>query len=1045
MAKKVAIEIDIQGTKDVLDLQKAIKETNKELKNTDRSTEAYDDLVKKLVQLKAQLKDARKSQRQAVEAFRATDESIGAYSRLSAQLNVARQRLKDLQAAGTTTGAEVEELTEEVGRLDSTLKEIDRSVGQTAREVGDYEKAVRKAVGITEEQAGAFQRLEGRAKVLRRAYRDVATAQGANTEEAKKLQKELRKVEKQLKDVSGQAQRSGRRIGGLRTQLRGLGPAFEGIAAGFFVFLEIPAIIEDVTAAFNFAKNAIFEYTQRNNEAFQTQKLFNEQIDRAADGFFKEREQVKALFKPLQDDNISRDKKNEIIGKINDQYGEYLPNLLSDKSSNEDIAKALNSVNEALARKFALQAQDQKIAEISRKIAEEEVKFQQNLAKNLAIVSDRTLERARERGLTQEEFEEERTRKLRVGTDRRIKALQDELKAVTTTTDNVAKALVEAGLGVDQALQGIEGDAAKSQAEIAAAAAAARKKELDAQRAAAKKRSEERKKEQEQLLKQQEAFLRQEQTNAKSRADLLLRLQQETAKQLLDNQADSEAKALAQEASANGKRIAQLKAQEQSFVQALDEREKKITELFGEGSKEVLKFSETAAKQRILIAERTSAAIEAEDQRSLKKRGEIREQFATKELEERKKELQAFIAQLAEQRQEIVSATNLELLQVREARAKGFIDQQQADQQNFELRKKSLKDQLTQLRGEEFALVSQQEFGAEVAQEEFDKIVEARQQLNTELAELEEAQTRKVIEEAEKREAQQLKGIQQAFSAVSEGLSLVEGFSDALNEREQARLQSQADERQQRIEQLNQELSESSGLQKKFIQQRINDETQAAEQIAAAQERARKEQAIAQKAIAIGQAIINGALAVTAVLAQTTDPTPVQAFRFAAVAATIATTAAQVATIAAQPIAARGGVEGETFGRGGMVYGRSHANGGEKFAVGGRVVELEGGEAVINKRSTAMFRDQLSAINVAGGGKKFQTGGIVSPPMGAPAATSIGRGSAEVTALIVKNAELIQAVNGRIDRLEVIYTTNTEQAIQRDKQDRKEIRTRSTL
>ena len=61
---------------------------------------------------------------------------------------------------------------------------------------------------------------------------------------------------------------------------------------------------------------------------------------------------------------------------------------------------------------------------------------------------------------------------------------------------------------------------------------------------------------------------------------------------------------------------------------------------------------------------------------------------------------------------------------------------------------------------------------------------------------------------------------------------------------------------------------------------------------------------------------------------------------------------------------------------GGMVYGPSHDHGGVKFAVGGQVVELEGGEAVINKRSTAMFRDQLSAMNVAGGGKKFNDGGI---------------------------------------------------------------------
>ena len=63
-----------------------------------------------------------------------------------------------------------------------------------------------------------------------------------------------------------------------------------------------------------------------------------------------------------------------------------------------------------------------------------------------------------------------------------------------------------------------------------------------------------------------------------------------------------------------------------------------------------------------------------------------------------------------------------------------------------------------------------------------------------------------------------------------------------------------------------------------------------------------------------------------------------------------------------------------------MVHGPSHSQGGVKFAVGGRVNELEGGEAVINKRSTAMFRGQLSAMNEAGGGVKFADGGLLNSP-----------------------------------------------------------------
>jgi TP901 family phage tail tape measure protein len=131
-----------------------------------------------------------------------------------------------------------------------------------------------------------------------------------------------------------------------------------------------------------------------------------------------------------------------------------------------------------------------------------------------------------------------------------------------------------------------------------------------------------------------------------------------------------------------------------------------------------------------------------------------------------------------------------------------------------------------------------------------------------------------------------------------------------------------------------------------------------------------KEYANKQKKIAIAQVIIDGALAVAKAYAQTGTLGPF------VVPLIIAQTGMQLAAIQAQEFAKGGMVE--EYANGGMVQGKSHAQGGEKFAVGGRVVELEGGEAVINKRSTAMFKPQLSAMNSAGGGVKFADGGIMS-------------------------------------------------------------------
>ena len=71
------------------------------------------------------------------------------------------------------------------------------------------------------------------------------------------------------------------------------------------------------------------------------------------------------------------------------------------------------------------------------------------------------------------------------------------------------------------------------------------------------------------------------------------------------------------------------------------------------------------------------------------------------------------------------------------------------------------------------------------------------------------------------------------------------------------------------------------------------------------------------------------------------------------------TGAAQLATVMATPI--------PKASRGMMLKGNSHAQ-------GGILIEAEGGEAIINKRSTMMYTPLLSAINQAGGGVAFDGG-----------------------------------------------------------------------
>jgi TP901 family phage tail tape measure protein len=140
------------------------------------------------------------------------------------------------------------------------------------------------------------------------------------------------------------------------------------------------------------------------------------------------------------------------------------------------------------------------------------------------------------------------------------------------------------------------------------------------------------------------------------------------------------------------------------------------------------------------------------------------------------------------------------------------------------------------------------------------------------------------------------------------------------------------------------------------------------------------------KAASVAKAIEGIINAKTAIADQAASGDPYSAF------ARMALMASAVAPLIASLMALKGGgggqateePSGEMFEqggltRGGMFVGNSHANGGVKFRVGGRVMEAEGGEAIINKKSTSMFRPVLSAINsYNGNGVKFADGGLLN-------------------------------------------------------------------
>jgi len=156
-------------------------------------------------------------------------------------------------------------------------------------------------------------------------------------------------------------------------------------------------------------------------------------------------------------------------------------------------------------------------------------------------------------------------------------------------------------------------------------------------------------------------------------------------------------------------------------------------------------------------------------------------------------------------------------------------------------------------------------------------------------------------------------------------------------------------EKQMQLDNLNARLEQGLINEQQFEQQREKIERKAFEK---------------QKRLDIAQALSNGALAITKTIAQLGGIGAITPLGAASLALVGASTATQVGVIASQK-----------FEDGGILQGASHANGGIDL---GNNQEAEGGEAIINKRSTAMFKPLLSAINEAGGGISFASPNVSS-------------------------------------------------------------------
>jgi hypothetical protein len=632
-----------------------------------------------------------------------------------------------------------------------------------------------------------------------------------------------------------------------------------------------------------------------------------------------------------------------------------------------------------------------------------------------------------------------------------LKAQEDQLKASMKAEEEKSAAAIKAQQDDIEAKQKADAEKAK----------------IDA---AEKKRQDDLARDRERLLQDRKKFLEQQVQEEKNSLALLADLNARYIDEQIKNIKDSKERqskeidiASEREQIALDKQLQALKesnaAREAEAVQQLKDAEK----LYGAESEQAKKI---AAENDVIRQENRGKELQTEEEinriklelekNRIQQQKVLTDEELNQQIEDAKQnaeELRALRDKLLDDRIDRVDEeSNMIDLKNRESLAKALKNesdsrkresiQRLADEQVLIDKIIAIRAKLLQLDKQEALLKKNAAMGIEIAQEEYDAIAKARQELNTELAEADLQYTDSQKANAEKRKGSWKSTFNEILDYTKQGLELLSNVLQVMAEREQARFDEDLQKSAERQERLQEEIDNSTGLRRRYYEQQLQLEAETAEKIEQAKEAARKKAAKQQKAIAIMQSIIQTALAVTAALSAGGNPLKIASGLniVEAIAAGI-TGAVQTGIIAAQPLA-KGGIVGKydeiahlpNFDSGGLVTSKGNikplSNGDNVLAT------LKTGEIVLNRE-----QQQRVGYTALKGAKipNFALGGVV----GAPSAliTENNKLAADGKMQMDMVMKMAEETSKRIDRIQVIYTAGTDDNVQKGRTERKTIQT----
>jgi TP901 family phage tail tape measure protein len=766
----------------------------------------------------------------------------------------------------------------------------------------------------------------------------------------------------------------------------------------------------------------LFLLTDRTVKLTREQKIQQGLSDAVADGYAREQSASAGLFLTLRSETASREEKSKAMRAINQQYGEYLPSLLTEKSSLDEIVKAQNAVNKALLRKIQLEIQSASVNEELRKQAVAlqtgTVSLQKQTGLSIAVINravdevsanikKASLEQVVDIGLAADGFDNlaaalgktagvsQQTRDAiaKINASGAAADFLDLSTAVGQSNREIDiinsyfKELQPVGAFGDEVTvtSGAFGNMSESVKELNEQLNSLREQQNTARTAAEWQAVGKQIAEVERRIKaitgdDKEAgkSLKKEAKEQKDRAklieeneELLKKLREDLAQARLDGIEDD-----------TQRELAVLKAKYEAEIKAAQNAAQKVLE--AEVSTDANKVEATKLRDDTLLA--LQAAYES-------KRIDIISEAQRKESED----AQARQQQRTDDRKAIL---DLELSTVQgqiELQEKGFEARKKLMQREMELEIRILEaETITNLRSaasdeERTAIMAAQLVEREKIIRNFGKRLEeeraAQGSLLARITGIDDEELKRIGDVLSQFGEQSLELLQ---ASLDNQLKSIEQQAQSIETRI-ASIDQQITDQQTRIGQVEKELEQSQGQRRLRLIRLLEVERQRENALSSDREKntqaqialdnkkaeIERKQAAIRKAQAIAQAVANTAVGITRVIAEV----PKADFGISTgilIGLYTALGAAQVATIAAQE-----------FADGGKLHGPRHSDpeGGIPVKVRGRrPVLAEGGEFFVNRRSTSVNEDVLQTINADRGRTRFIAVPVGNYPMGSSGA-----------------------------------------------------------